>query len=630
MSGPRRVVLIAVTERGVAHARRLRARLRAGELHRPNRYGPATDPWDKPFDEPLAEVVPRLFAAAEQLVFFLAAGAVVRLIAGLLGSKTTDPGVLVVDEEANFVIPLLSGHEGGANALARQVAAHLGATPVVTTASDTQAEFRLADLEESFGWTAEPAEQFKPTALALVDRQPITIVQQVGHRGCWLDERRLPENVRVVANVDEQAVAEHVIWITDRLAGSAKDHDLQRVLWYRPKSLVLGVGCERGVSLEALEDGLRRTLQEHGYAFGSIAALASADIKRDEPAIVALAAKYGWDAHFYSAEELSQVAGIANPSAVVEACVGTPGVAEPAALLASGSEQLLVEKQRVASPFSPRRMTFALARRAPFVERGVLPTKVVFIGAGPGDPDLLTLKAARLLGRADVVIYAGSLVPTEILRHAPATAVLHDSAALTLEETHALTLAAVRAGQRVVRLQSGDTSLYSTIQEQITLLESEGIGFEVIPGISSFQAAAAILGVELTLPEVVQTVILTRAEGKTKMPSGEALADLAAHQATLCIFLSALLAEEVERQLLTAYSPDTPVAILYRVSWPDENIVRTTLAELAAEVRRHKFTRTTLILVGEAIGRRQNRSRLYDQTHGHIFRPSTGAARPSA
>jgi precorrin-4 C11-methyltransferase len=172
----------------------------------------------------------------------------------------------------------------------------------------------------------------------------------------------------------------------------------------------------------------------------------------------------------------------------------------------------------------------------------------------------------------------------------------------------------------VVRLHSGDTSLYSAIQEQMTRLDEAGVGYEVIPGVSSFQAAAAALRAEFTLPEVVQTVILTRAEGETPMPEGEALADLARHRATLCLFLSARLAERAQEQLLTAYAPDTPTAILYRVSWPDEKIVLTELRDLAEEVRRHKLSRTTLIVVGGAVRRRQNRSRLYDKSHGHIFR----------
>ena len=200
---------------------------------------------------------------------------------------------------------------------------------------------------------------------------------------------------------------------------------------------------------------------------------------------------------------------------------------------------------------------------------------MVFVSAGPGDPELLTLKGRRSLSLADVVVYAGSLVPEEVLRHVPPTAALHNSAHLTLEEVIDRLTTAVRAGKRVVRLHSGDTSLYSAIHEQMTVLDAEGIGYEVIPGISSFQAAAATLQAELTLPEVVQTVILTRAEGQTPMPDREALADLARHRATLCIFLSARLAEQLQEQLLTAYPLETPTAILHRVSWPDEKIILT-------------------------------------------------------
>jgi precorrin-4 C11-methyltransferase len=327
---------------------------------------------------------------------------------------------------------------------------------------------------------------------------------------------------------------------------------------------------------------------------------------------------------------LAQIRDIPNPSPVVEQCVGTPGVAEPAALLAAGAERLLVEKQVVISALSPRRMTFALARLA-FYQQRTTAGRVIFVGAGPGDPELLTIKARQALRRADVTIYAGSLVPETIARHAPATAVLHNSAPLTLEQVMELTKTAVDKGQCVVRLHSGDTSLYSAIQEQLAVLEDAGIDCEVIPGISAFQATAAALKSELTIPEIVQTIILTRGEGMTKMPPGESLEALAQHKATLCIFLSARMAETVQAQLLTAYSPETPAVIAYRVSWPDEKIIVTTLANLADEVRRHRLTRTTLFLVGEAIGGRRNRSRLYDRSHGHLFRArSRDETHPSA
>lgn len=618
MSAAKRVALIAVTKHGLALARLLRTRLRAGDVHRPQRYGPAEESWDHPYSGSLAERVPELFAQSSQLVFFLASGAVTRLIAPCLTSKRRDPGVLAVDDKARFVVPLLSGHQGGANAFARTVAGHLGAVPVITTASDVLGGLSLDLLEAAFGWTAEPNANLKPAARALVDGEPIAIIQEIGTRASWLDQRELPDNVtfsRDDSVLKDKSFA-HVLWISDR----QRSVDDSRILWYRPRSLVIGVGCERGIAQEALRDGLERFLNEHHYSWSSVEALASLEVKADEAAITALAQHEGWRTVFYSAAELASVQGIANPSTVVERCVGTPGVAEPAALLAAGAERLLVEKQVMTSRLASQRMTFALARRAEFRE-ATSQGKVIFIGAGPGDPELLTIKARRALQRADVVVYAGSLIPEEVLGSANATAPRHNSASMTLEEVMAVILPAVRAGQTVARLHSGDTSIYSAIQEQMALLDEAGVAYEVIPGISSFQAAAAALKTELTLPETVQTIILTRGAGDTPMPQGEALEELARHRASLCIFLSARLAGKIERQLLTAYPPETPVAILYRVSWPDEKLVVTELGNLSAAIREHRLVRTTLILVGEALAGRKNRSRLYAADHGHIFRP---------
>ncbi len=630
MTPPTKIAIIAVTRRGAERARLLRRRLRAGEVHRPARYGPSEHPWEVMFDGPLAERVPRLFAECEQLVFFLASGAVTRLIAPCLASKETDPGVLAVDEAGRFVIPLLSGHKGGANAFARTVAGCLGATPVITTASDVIGGLSLDLLEEEFGWVAEPRERLKEAALALVNGAPIAIVQEVGQPGGWLDERDLPANVTFVRDVADLPSQEYgaVVWVTDRRPPDPPF--AERVLWFHPRSLVLGVGCERGLPAEALEDGLARFLDEHHFARAAIGTLASADVKADEKAIGEIALRHGWQSVFYPAEELARVVNMPNPSEIVARCVGTPGVAEPAALLASGAPRLLIEKQVVTSPLAPQRMTFALVRSAAF-DGPAAQSTVQFVGAGPGDADLVTLKAKNALARADVVIYAGSLVPEEVLRHAPATAALHNSAPLTLEEVMAVMIPAARAGKRVVRLHSGDTSIYSAIQEQMTRLDEAGIVCEVIPGVSAFQAAAAALKAEFTLPEVVQTIILTRAEGETPMPAGESLGELARHRATLCVFLSARLAERVQEQLLTAYPADTPAAILYRVSWPDEKIVVTQLGRLADEIRRHKLSRTTLIVVGEAVRGRRNRSRLYDEAHAHIFRGrGRGEASPPA
>ncbi|WP_089719283.1 precorrin-4 C(11)-methyltransferase, partial [Candidatus Entotheonella palauensis] len=627
-SATSRTAIIAVTHHGLDQAKRLRQKLGAGRLYRPAHHGPPQLRWESPYEGPLSAQIEALFGHYDHLVFFLATGAVTRLIAPYITDKTTDPGVVTVDEASRFVIALLSGHQGGANALARTVAGHLGATPVITTASDVIGSLSPDLLTETLGWVPEPGGHLKAAAAALVNGEPVAIVQEIGTTGSWLNQWGLPDHVQVAYRAAQLSLSDsspaqefrQAWWITDRVDDALHRSVAEQTLWFRPQSLVLGVGCERGIPLAALEDGLDLFLHEHGLAKASITALASLDLKADEAAIVDLAQQHGWQTFFYSAEELAHVPGVKRPSEVVEACVGTPGVSEPAALKAAATDQLLVEKQVITSARSDKRMTFAIARLGTFEDRSQAAGKLTFIGAGPGDPDLLTVKARRVIEQADLVIYAGSLIPEAILQHAPPTATLHNSAPMTLEDVMTLMMEAIRAGQSVVRLQSGDLSLYSAMQEQMTQLDDANITYDIIPGVSAFQAAAAALRSELTIPEETQTIILTRGEGQTPMPEGESLTALAAHRASLCIFLSARLSRKVQDQLLTAYAPETPVGILYRVSWPDELIVVTELQHLHRTIREHKLTRTTLILVGEAIGARQNRSRLYHTTHAHIFR----------
>jgi precorrin-4 C11-methyltransferase len=634
LSATPRTAIIAVTRHGLEQATRLRQHLRAGRLYRPAHHGPPQHRWELPYEGPLSAQMGGLFAHYDHLVFFLATGAVTRLIAPYIQDKTSDPGVVTVDEAGHFVIALLSGHQGGANALARTVAGHLGATPVITTASDVIGSLSPDLLTETLGWVPEPETHLKAAAAALVNGEPVAIVQEIGTPGSWLNQWGLPTHVSVAYQATQLSPHAHpfrqVWWITDRVKEALDRSVAEQTLWFRPPSLVLGVGCERGILLAALEDGLDRFLHEHGIAKASLTALASLDRKADETAIVALAQKHGWQTFFYAAEDLAQVPGTRRPSQVVEACVGTPGVSEPAALKAAQTDRLLVEKQVVTSAQSDKRMTFAVARLATFEDRSQAAGKLTFIGAGPGDPDLLTVKARRLMEQADVVIYAGSLIPEAILQHAPPTATLHNSAPMTLEDVMTLMIEAVQAGKSVVRLQSGDLSLYSAMQEQMARLDEAEITYDIIPGVSAFQAAAAALRSELTIPEETQTIILTRGEGETPMPAGESLTALAAHRASLCIFLSARLSRKVQEQLLTAYPPDTPVGILYRVSWPDEFIVVTELQHLHRTIREHKLTRTTLILVGQAIGARQNRSHLYNTTHAHIFRRRSREANHSS
>ena len=237
---------------------------------------------------------------------------------------------------------------------------------------------------------------------------------------------------------------------------------------------------------------------------------------------------------------------------------------------------------------------------------------VSFVGAGPGAEDLITLRGKALLENADVVIYAGSLVNPVLLDFTKPGCRIYDSAAMTLDEVIETIREAIALGKGVVRLHTGDPSLYGAIREQMDRLSALGIGYEIIPGVSSFCAAAASLKAEYTLPGVSQTVILTRAEGKTPVPEREAIRNLAAHGATMVLFLSAALLETVSRELIEGgYAPDTPAAIVYKASWPDEKIVRCTVGGIAQCAAENDIDRTALVCVGPFLGGAYELSRLY-------------------
>ena len=250
---------------------------------------------------------------------------------------------------------------------------------------------------------------------------------------------------------------------------------------------------------------------------------------------------------------------------------------------------------------------------------------VYFIGAGPGDPELITVKGARLLGEADIIIYADSLVSPEVLKGTKRDAEIIQSSGLTLEQVIERLDKGIRDGKKVVRLHTGDPSVFGAIYEQIYLLKQMGIHAEVIPGVSSVFAAAASVQAELTIPELSQTVILTRVEGRTPVPEMESLRALAAHRCTLAIFLSATLARKVSSELLSAgWQGQTPVVVVYRASWPDQIIIRTDVDGLADALEKNKIKSQTMILAGPALDAMNEetfrRSKLYDGDFFHKFR----------
>ncbi len=274
-----------------------------------------------------------------------------------------------------------------------------------------------------------------------------------------------------------------------------------------------------------------------------------------------------------------------------------------------------------ASSTSPAPMdpTAEVGAADPAPEAGL--SSVMIVGAGPGAPDLMTLRAARAVEQAEVLVWTDSLVSPQIAALAPASCERIRTSSLTLEEVIAVVVDRARAGKRVVRLHDGDPCLYGAIQEQIGRLADAGIGVEVVPGISAYQATASALGRELTIPGLVQTIVLSRTGGRTGVPERESLSQLAALRASLCLYLSARHVEEVEAELLLHYPADTPVAIGYRVSWPDQWLTVVPLQEMAATSRQRQLIRTTLYVISPALAPPgEARSKLYSASHQHLFR----------
>ena len=341
----------------------------------------------------------------------------------------------------------------------------------------------------------------------------------------------------------------------------------------------------------------------------AIKEVATIDVKRNVEVIKKLQKLV--DVRFYTAEELSQVE-VPNPSTTVQKYMGTPSVCEAAAILSSHHGVLYAEKFKGLS----NKSTFAIAIENGYLRQG----HIEIVGAGPGDPDLISVRGRQMLEKADLILYAGSLVPRELTFCAKPGATVRNSASMDLEEQFALMKKFYDEGKFIVRLHTGDPCIYGAIQEQMNYFDQHHMSYHITPGISSFQAAAAALKSQFTIPEKVQSIILTRGEGRTPMPEREQLHLLARSQSTMCIFLSAGIAEQVQEELLQEYPETTPVAVCYHLTWKDERIYRGELKNLAKIVKENNLTLTTMIVVGEAIDNREGLSRLYAHEFKHLFR----------
>jgi len=546
----------------------------------------------------------------DAFIFIGAMGICVRTISPYIKDKHDDPAVVCVDTFGLNAISVLSGHVGGANELTQTVAGVLGASPVITTQSDNAGLWALDTFEQRFDWQIASEDEMNDCIFAFVNKAPTALLMDVRDEGTDYLEKTLPDHVTMINSISEADPRKYklLIMVTPFKRFAPKG---MLELHFVPMVGTIGFG------LAHHPDDYDYIYDEIDLAFSKKGVLPCAhryctiDVKADEPFVNVLRDEYEEEVVFYSAEELAAVE-VPNPSKTVAKHVGTPSVCEAAAILGSNHGKLIVEKVK------GKNWTAALA-----IDRKYLRTKeghVEIVGAGPGDPDLVSVRGRKLLEKADLILYAGSLVPKALTDCHKPGAVVRSSAGMNLEEQCQLMKEHYDKGHFIVRLHTGDPCIFGAIQEQMAFFDANGMNYHITPGISSFLAAAAELRSQFTIPERTQTIILTRGEGRTPMPEKEQLHLLARSQSTMCIFLSAAIVDDVQRELLQEYPEDTPVAACYHLTWPDQKIYRGILKDLAKIVHDNHLTLTTMLVVGESIDNRKGLSELYNKHFTHLYR----------
>lgn len=598
----------------------------------------------------LEELTGNLFYTSEALVFIGAMGICVRSIAPYIKSKYTDPAVVCLDSTGKYAVSVLSGHIGGANELTHELARILDAEAVVTTQSDNQGLWALDTLARQYGWEqdvynlqegihsflhtdfeetddeafdASREKAMNECIARFVNRRPTALLLYVRTKETDYMKKTCPPHVDIFYKYKDIDLEKYDLLIT--VSPYYYPKSPIPCLSFFPKVLHLGVGCKKGLAdMRSVLTDLYICSNFFELNLKSIADVSSIDLKKDEQILKELADTYlRCPFKTYPAEELDKIP-VPNASPKVKKVTGSGSVSEAAAILSAEGGPLLLEKQKGQT----KDFTYAIAISKPAYPNGEDDGQeeepgqghIEIVGAGPGDPELISIRGRRMLEKADLILYAGSLVPKELTLCAKKGATVRSSADMNLEEQFALMKEFYDKGKFIVRLHTGDPCIYGAIQEQMAFFDQYGMSYHITPGISSFQAAAAALRSQFTIPEKVQTIILTRGEGRTPMPEKEQLHKLAASQSTMCIFLSAGIAEQVQKELLEHYPPTTPVAACYKLTWKDERIYRGELKDLARIVKDNDLTLTTLLVVGDAIDNREGFSRLYAKEFKHLFR----------
>jgi cobalt-precorrin 5A hydrolase/precorrin-3B C17-methyltransferase len=599
--------IVTLTRAGTRTGLRLLAGLPDCVLYAPTRHLPdssvtAGNGDIRPYDVAVRQVLQDAFHRHSGLVCIMASGIVVRDLAPLLGSKHTDPGVVVVDTAGRYAVSLLAGHVGGGNRLAHEVAACLGGDAVVTTASDVHDLPALDLLGPTYGWRLEdgaPDGRMTRVIGALVNGEAVGVWQEAGSCDWWPDPP--PANLARYATLAElQAAAPAAaVVISHRRVPDSFLAAVPDTIIYRPPVLVVGVGCNRNTPADEILAAIDTTLDEAGLARASVAQVTSVADKADEAGLVAACAARGWPLRTFSRHQLAAVTGLPNPSPWAQRELGVPGVAEPAALLGAGADHLLVEKRRFPN------VTVAVARRADrATDRAATPScrasgAVTVVSIGPGSPELLTPAARQALERADLIV--GYHTYLDLIRSVAPGVPRYGSGMRQEVQRVAYALERAQEGQRVVVVSGGDAGIYGMAGLVLEMCRARGcpdLPVTVIPGVSALNAAAALLGAPLMndFATISLSDQLTPREAILRRLEAAAQADY-----VVCLYnprgrqRTELYAHAV-RLLSDHRRPDTPVGVVRAAYRPDQAVHIATLADLPTL----PVDMVTLVVVGNS------------------------------
>ena len=485
-----KIAIVTITKNGVELGQRLTQLLRGNHLYLPAKFASGQKAGEYPFQEPVKEVVARIFSKYKSLVLIMAMGIAARLVASELRGKHEDPAVVAMDERGKFVVSLLSGHIGGANQLASKIASLIGAQPVITTASEVSRTIAVDLLGQEFGWELEDDANVSKVSAAIVNGDEVGIYQDTGERNWW--QGALPENIRKFSSLEdlEKSACPAALVITDQLFEQEYQTLLAKAVIYHPKSLVVGIGCNRGVSSSLIKEAVSQVFQECEFSLKSIRNIATLDLKNDEEGLLEFAREYSLPIEFFTGEALSQVKFPSAPSATTLKWVGTLAVCEPAALLSSRSTDLVVPKVKLGE------VTIAVARISFNSSEKQESGKLFLVGIGPGAPEQMTFKAREALTQSNVVVGYKTYVKLieqflfqkEVITGGMRGEVERMKRAVSLAEE----------GKTVAVVCSGDAGIYGMAGLVGEIMRQQGcpakFETEVIPGVPSLCATAALLG----------------------------------------------------------------------------------------------------------------------------------------